>query len=201
MSHRTLFPNTDFLSKPQCFIFRARPQLDVAVDVTPPAVVFGSPGKWEIVQCVRDWNPSETYLSRDHCLGSCTTMWILHQPTTFAALRPQTGSEGSPLSRRYQGDPNPRRIRIPKDSEERVFDADFLSKYSFFRARQQLEVPIGIDIPNCCFGFREVLRSVFPNHKGRQLTRSLWLTDPGPSLPPAGSSGTVPSPMQLEVPI
>ena len=37
-----------------------------------------------------------------------------------------------PMSLRYQGDPNPSRIRIPEHSEERVFDADFLSKSSFF---------------------------------------------------------------------
>ena len=45
MSHRTLFSNTEFLSKSQCFIFHARPQLEVPIELTPPAVVFGSPGK------------------------------------------------------------------------------------------------------------------------------------------------------------
>ena len=54
------------------------------------------------------------------------------------------------MSRRYQGDPNPRRIRIPKDSEDRVFDTDFLSK-SAFTARQQLEMPMEFDTPSCSF--------------------------------------------------
>ena len=36
------------------------------------------------------------------------------------------------MSRGYtKTNPNPSRIRIPKNSEERVFDADFLSKSSF----------------------------------------------------------------------
>ena len=81
MSHRTLFSNTDFLSKSQCFIFRVRQQLDVAVDVTRPAVVFGSLGKCEYGKCF---------------LGSWAT--VRQPPATRSVCcllrRPQTSSGG-----------------------------------------------------------------------------------------------------------
>ena len=39
----------------------------------------------------------------------------------------------------------------PEKPEERVFDADFLSKSSFFRARQQLEVAVDVTPPAVVF--------------------------------------------------
>ena len=86
-------------------------------------------GKWKVFSLLE---------SVGNKLGSGSLPQFLRDKGGCFTNRPRLLPKGrkrdrraTPLSRRYQGDPNPRRIRIPKNSEERVFDADFLSKSSF----------------------------------------------------------------------
>ena len=56
-----------------------------------------------------------------------------------------------PMSRRYQGDPNPSRIRIPERSEEYVFGADFLSESPFFVLASSWKCPSELTSPAVVF--------------------------------------------------
>ena len=123
------------------------------IGIGTPSCSFGvvrENGKCMIILGIRDQQTSDW--DRDHCLGPCGALREDHCRSVCCPKAANVFGEAIAMSRRHRGDPNPSRIRIPKNSEERVFDAEFLRKSSFFVLASSWRCQSELTSPAVVFG-------------------------------------------------